>query len=50
MEVIGLLHLQGDEIINRTSREFIISFAFSKMKYLAARYVFFPNEVNFTYF
>lgn len=40
MEVIGLLHLQGDEIISRTSKEFIISFAFSKMKCLADRCFF----------
>ena len=41
-EVIALFQLRENEIISKTSQEFIICFAFSIMKYLDS---FFPPKV-----
>lgn len=40
-EVVALLQLRKNEIISKTSQEFIICFAFSIMKYLDS---FFPQK------
>ena len=43
-EMIALLHFGKNEIISKASQEFIICFAFNKMKWLAARcFLFFGH-------